>query len=350
MTIKTIYTTSSTALPWSTQPSVADVALGKRVLRDNLGYQPGHSILIVTDQTYINQEAAIWFAAAHELATNVPASPLAQATPPSLTLIELEGMTRHGQVPPAEVIAAAEVADIVLLHTTYSLTHSLAATAGRRNGGRVASMPCLDYEMMHRTLQEDFFAIAERGERLKAALERGTSITITAANGTNITAAIRRDMVINDTGILAAGVVGNLPGGEVFFAPPETSTNGTWVIDASLANETELDKPVVLEIHNGVVVNISGGAAARRLHTKLTSVGPLAFTVAEIGIGTNPTANPFGDLLEAEKALGTAHLAVGANAFIGGSVNVPIHLDGVTLQPTILVDTTPIMQAGTLLV
>jgi leucyl aminopeptidase (aminopeptidase T) len=337
MTIKNIYTASS-PLPWLTQPNSRDVLLATQVLTTNLGYQPEDTVVIVTDQTYIDQLAPLWFVAARQLSSNA-----------SVTLIELEGMVRHGQVPPIEVITQAEQADITLLHTEYSLTHTSAATAGRKNQGRVASMPGLSYEMMTRTLSTDCTEIAQRGETLKKILENGTQMTITAANGTNLTTTIRRSAVYNDTGLIKPGEVGNLPGGEVFFAPPETATNGVWVVDASLANEPELDEPVVLYIENGMVVTIKGGAAARRLQTKLDSVGPLAYTVAEVGIGTNPTANPYGNLLEAEKALGTAHLAVGANAFIGGSVNVPIHLDGVTMKPTITVDQHVIMQSGTLL-
>ena len=42
--------------------------------------------------------------------------------------------------------------------------------------------------------------------------------------------------------------------------------------------------------------------------------------VAELGIGTNESATLTGNVLEDEKILGTAHVAFGASAAIGGTV------------------------------
>ena len=57
-----------------------------------------------------------------------------------------------------------------------------------------------------------------------------------------------------------------------------------------------------------------------------------------------------GNVLEDEKILGTAHVAFGASAAIGGTVQVPVHLDCVVLEPTSSVDGEPIVRAGELLV
>ena len=48
--------------------------------------------------------------------------------------------------------------------------------------------------------------------------------------------------------------------------------------------------------------------------------------------------------------LGSAHVAFGASAAIGGTVQVPVHLDCVLLEPTVEVDGEPVVQAGELLV
>ncbi|MFM8520113.1 MAG: hypothetical protein ACKOB2_06920 [Solirubrobacterales bacterium] len=73
-------------------------------------------------------------------------------------------------------------------------------------------------------------------------------------------------------------------------------------------------------------------------------------TIAELGIGTNARATLTGNVLEDEKILGTAHDAFGASAAIGGSVQVPVHLDVVSLRPEVTVDDLPITLEGRLLV
>ena len=72
--------------------------------------------------------------------------------------------------------------------------------------------------------------------------------------------------------------------------------------------------------------------------------------IAEIGIGTNDSVKLSGMLLEDEKKLGTVHIALGDNKSMGGKVNVPIHVDGVILKPTVYFDDKIIMKSGKLLV
>jgi hypothetical protein len=55
------------------------------------------------------------------------------------------------------------------------------------------------------------------------------------------------------------------------------------------------------------------------------------------------------EVLEDEKILGTVHVALGDNHTIGGIVEVPSHLDGVILSPTLEIDGKIIMAEGRLL-
>jgi leucyl aminopeptidase (aminopeptidase T) len=82
----------------------------------------------------------------------------------------------------------------------------------------------------------------------------------------------------------------------------------------------------------------------------LTAHGTDGTNVAELGIGTNEKAILTGEILEDEKILGTAHIAFGASAAIGGTVQVPVHLDCVVLEPTVEIDGEPLVRAGELLV
>ena len=72
--------------------------------------------------------------------------------------------------------------------------------------------------------------------------------------------------------------------------------------------------------------------------------------VAELGIGTNEKAILTGDLLEDEKLLGTCHVAFGASKAIGGTVQVPVHIDCVVLEPNVWIGDEQVVRAGELLV
>jgi leucyl aminopeptidase (aminopeptidase T) len=55
-------------------------------------------------------------------------------------------------------------------------------------------------------------------------------------------------------------------------------------------------------------------------------------------------------VLEDEKVLGTCHIALGNNLSLGGSVDAPLHLDGVLKKPTIRIDGRLIMKDGGFLI
>ena len=57
--------------------------------------------------------------------------------------------------------------------------------------------------------------------------------------------------------------------------------------------------------------------------------------IAELGIGTNDRASRPDNILEAEKILGTIHIALGDNSGFGGTVSTPYHEDYVFYQPTL---------------
>lgn len=309
-----------------------ELELGKKILTTNLFFKPGESVLIVTDNRLLDAAAKIWFESAKALGAKVK-------------LLVIDGMTHSGQEPPKAVVNAVKESTITLLHTYYSLTHTQAGKAVVANHHRGASLPGVDYEMMVRTLTQDYTSIQNLGKQIKTILSQAQEIQITSPLGTDLKAQIRAEKVINDGGFFADGEIGNLPAGEVFFAPLLGSAEGTWIVNGSMADD-ELDQSVTITISEGKATQISGGKTAENLDRKLSEIGELAFTVAEIGIGTNPKTNPHGDLIEAEKAYATAHLALGNSSAIGGEINVPIHLDGLTLEPKIEVDGTVICEGG----
>jgi leucyl aminopeptidase (aminopeptidase T) len=145
------------------------------------------------------------------------------------------------------------------------------------------------------------------------------------------------------------GAFGNIPCGEAFIAPVEGTAEGTLVVDGSIAGLGKLETPVELTVEAGHLVEATGQDGTRLMEL-LTEHGRDGTNVAELGIGTNEEATVTGNILEDEKILGTAHVAFGASAAIGGTVQVPVHLDCVVLEPTVEVDGAILVEAGELIV
>jgi leucyl aminopeptidase (aminopeptidase T) len=126
------------------------------------------------------------------------------------------------------------------------------------------------------------------------------------------------------------------------------TTEGTLVVDGSIAGVGRVETPVELTVRGGHLTDATGPEGATLLEL-LTMHGEDGTNVAELGIGTNEEATLTGNILEDEKILGTAHVAFGASAAIGGQVQVPVHLDCVIVEPTVEIDGTEIVRGGDLL-
>jgi leucyl aminopeptidase (aminopeptidase T) len=128
----------------------------------------------------------------------------------------------------------------------------------------------------------------------------------------------------------------------------EGSSEGIIVVDGSVGDSGALSEPITLIVKAGYVTEIRG-SKAEGLERLLEPHGRDAYNIAELGVGTNEKARIVGNILEDEKVLGTVHIAVGNNAFMGGRVNVPSHHDAVLRSPDLFIDGQPVMRAGQLL-
>jgi leucyl aminopeptidase (aminopeptidase T) len=239
---------------------------------------------------------------------------------------------------------------VVIAPTIQSLSHTAARKAASEAGVRVASMPGVTEEMLARVMGADVDELRRRGEAICELLDRGAEARITCANGSDLRLGLEGRTSIVDAGDLRApGAFGNLPCGEGFIAPLEGTGEGTLVVDGSIAGVGQVDEPVHLTVRGGHLTD-AVGAEGEALLELLTAHGADGTSVAELGIGTNEEAILTGNILEDEKILGTAHVAFGASAAIGGTVQVPVHLDCVILEPTVEIDGEPLVRDGELLV
>jgi leucyl aminopeptidase (aminopeptidase T) len=256
----------------------------------------------------------------------------------------------HGSEPPASVAAAMAAADAVLVPTLQSMSHTAARRAANEAGARVATLPGVTEEMLARVMSADVGEVRRRSVAVAERLTAGSEAHITCANGSDLRIGLSGRDGIEDSGDLAApGAFGNLPCGEGFIAPMEGTSEGKLVADGSIAGLGILDSPVELTIEGGHLKSAEG-AMGDRLTELLSAGGEDGTNVAELGIGTNEKAILTGVVLEDEKILGTCHVAFGASAGIGGTVQVPVHIDCVVMKPEISIDGEPLLRDGELLV
>jgi leucyl aminopeptidase (aminopeptidase T) len=256
----------------------------------------------------------------------------------------------HAAEPPASIAAAMAAADVVLAPTVQSLSHTAARRAATEAGVRIATLPGVTEEILARVMSADMDGLRRRGLAVAERLTAGAEARITSAAGSDLRLGLAGREAIADTGDLtAAGAFGNLPCGEGFIAPLEGTGEGTLTVDGTIATLGAPDEPVQLTVEGGHLV-AAEGATGERLLELLRAGGEGGTNVAELGIGTNEKAIVSGEVLEDEKVLGTCHVAFGASAAIGGTVQVPVHLDCVVMKPDVTVDGEPLVRAGELVV
>ncbi len=296
-------------------------------LRDCLNLQEGEKVLVVTDPGALLVSQELFHAG-----LGLGGDPL---------LVEIPVRQRDGEEPPATVAEMMASADIVLAATTKSLTHTHARRNACKAGARVASLPGITAEIMSRAMRADYREISERSVALAKILTDSSHVRVRTPAGTDIEMSIEGRTCLSDTGLIhEKGEYSNLPAGEAYLAPIEGTSNGVIVVDGSMAGIGKLSEgeTITLSVKDGIVHDVQGGEKGEQLRALIESVGKNGGNIAELGIGTNDKAMVSGVVLEDEKVLGTVHIAVGNNLSMGGSVDVPLHLDGVLLEPTVEVD------------
>ena len=226
------------------------------------------------------------------------------------------------------------VAGIIIALSNNSTSHTNFRKLACHAGARFASLPHFDPEMFHTSMDVDWKALAERTKRLVAEVNKAEWIRVTCPNGTHMMICKQGRHAEGDDGLLtASGSFGNLPAGEAYLAPLEGESHGIMVIE--WGPTSQLNEPLRLTVENGIVTRIDGNDPLRlRLEGKFAE-NSACRNIAELGIGTNDRASRPDNVLEAEKILGTIHIALGDNTGFGGTVSAPFHEDYVFYQPTV---------------
>jgi leucyl aminopeptidase (aminopeptidase T) len=169
-------------------------------------------------------------------------------------------------------------------------------------------------------------------------LSRTVRMEVTNPAGTKLSLSVEGRPFFTDTVIDRKTMKWmNLPTGEVIVAPLEDSLEGELVCDMAIGGIGHVETPVRLTIQKGTVQN-SSSRNARSLSRVKDSLNTdeNSSTVGEFAFGINPKARFAEEFLEAEKMLGTIHIAFGNNSdFPGGKNPSKNHLDFQISKPTV---------------
>lgn len=218
---------------------------------------------------------------------------------------------------------------------------------------RFASMPLFEPFMFYTSLQANWNLVERRSKAIAKLLTEAEEAHITCPLGTDVKLSLKGREGLADTGKLCNhGDFGNIPSGEAFTAPVEGTAEGVFV--TKYAPTRKLKGPAKLFVKDGKVVDVKGENEFSKFLMNLFCHEKNADNIAELGIGTNEKAERFDNILEAEKILGTCHIAVGDNSSFGGKVRANVHIDLLIDKPTITLKNgmkaVKIMEDGKLLI
>jgi len=201
-------------------------------------------------------------------------------------------------------------------------------------------------EMFLASLNIDYKALTELGQRLIHVMERGGEFHLTCPKGTDLKIHADGRCWINDDGKpepplgTVSRYVHNLPVGEVFVAPIENSAYGV-VYPKSLPGSTTAGVRIEFKGREKALISAERGFEFMKHRLEKASGNP--YCIAEFAFGTNPCGDM---LLATEKAYGTCHVAIGQNTWLGGRNECSIHWDFLIDKPTVSINGKPVLKNG----
>jgi leucyl aminopeptidase (aminopeptidase T) len=200
-----------------------------------------------------------------------------------------------------------------------------------------------------KSVNVDYNKLRKIGNAIASKLNGKKIVHVCDANGTDLTFSIYKRPVGVEAGTLEdcyskeRECEVEVPAGEVYVAPLETSANGMVMVrefrDYAIEN-------LKLRFKSGRIVSFKaekGGDVFKRLLEKAEGDKD---RIAEFGVGINYGMKPMGYRLFDEKALGTVHIAIGNNVHLGGVNKASIHYDFVLYNPNVKADNVALMIKG----
>lgn len=225
---------------------------------------------------------------------------------------------------------------------------------------RIGHMPGATIDVLE-LANVDFDKLIADCRNIELAMARGHTLEFISMTADGKSHSLKVDiggwerLPVASDGIIEDGVWGNVPSGETYIAPVEGSAEGSVVINGSIPGLViQPEQDLILYFEKGCLTRIvpPDNSTAQWLdQTQIRKAkeknDPNWSNLAEIGIGLNSAVKQLiGNMLFDEKCAGTAHLALGLNAFMGGAIKSAIHCDMVVKNPSIIIDGTTILNHG----
>jgi leucyl aminopeptidase (aminopeptidase T) len=131
----------------------------------------------------------------------------------------------------------------------------------------------------------------------------------------------------------------NMPTGEVTVAPIENSLQGKLVCDMAIGGIGPIKTAIQITAENGKVQRTeSEDNQLTEMVEKSLKTDDRSSIIGEFAFGINPKARFVEEFLEAEKILGTVHIAFGNNSDMPGGQNPSRnHMDLLISKPTVTI-------------
>ncbi len=300
-----------------------------RAIRQSLKVRRNENVLLVTDEPKLEIAAALAFwvrRAGAETTTYLMPETLRPVTEPTRLFRSL-----------------AEKASCIV----YTLESRIEEKPFRgylvktgMSSGRILMMPGITRDMMERLIDIDYGKLHLFTRKVIRRLRGAAAIEVENPLGTDLRFSVKGRRWVASTGdISRKGSHGNLPAGECYTAPVEESFEGRIVL--SLIDD-KLGRGV-LEFRRGLLTKWRG----KGVEAVLRNVGEdeTGKVIGEFGIGTNRKAGLSAHMLEAEKAFGTAHFAIGDSYGLGRNSSRH-HYDALVEKVTVRADGRTIIKDG----
>ncbi|AFZ69984.1 leucyl aminopeptidase (aminopeptidase T) [Caldisphaera lagunensis DSM 15908] len=316
-----------------------------KLVKDILKVEPGEEVIITAD-TRSDMNVVNETAKAVKLLSGKPLIVVFES-PPEV------GHAAEKYIPVSSLSSLMESPDVWIEFNKSWLLYSKVYEKAISNGKtRYMCLVGMDSDMMVRTIgRVDIKKIFELQNKLAEITKKSSKMRITNPNGMEVTFS-------NDPErpVLVEGEV-NGPGeymllGQVDWAPIEDSIEGTIVFDGSVWPPESLGllkSPIKLHLEKGYIKEIEGGYEAKIYERWLKSLNDRnMFRVAHISYGVNPGAKLTGNILEDERIFGAVEWGLGnqSQTFKGKLGSAISHSDGISLYPTVWVDTTKLIENG----
>ena len=265
--------------------------------------------------------AARWHAALSELGRerNFTVVPLVsfEATGMNNGPLPARGTQERSSIALEEIAARAT---LLLALTEFSASAPLIGWSKRFPQLRAASMPHVAPEMEMTALAADYAHVARSCERLRARLAAAQFAEIEFSSGDQFHFDFRFREPEMDDGRLPRDLppprLINLPSGETYTAAYEGEREEVPSLTSGVLPVWYENEIVRLRVEKNQVVEVVGGSAVAHVFRDFLFLDPARCNIAELGLGCNPMARVWGNVLEDEKA--GPHIALGRSEHLGG--------------------------------